>query len=279
MLKTFCKNITLSVTRNPKWFASNLFIGITALWGLCEPVMSTIQGPINRYWFLIPFGLLSVIIAFYRAWPKKKIEFTIAKSNTTVEICFGDLFEQKGLIGIGVNEYFDSQIGKPVASNSLHGYFIEQILGGKKELFDEPVDALLENKEIETVNRGEGKSKRFEIGSTVPVIFGQITYLLFALSKTNDRFEAFTNPSLLLKALNGLFNKARSECNGKTLSIPLIGTGLSRSGVPAQNLIELILVSILDATRKSKVTNKIKIILHQNYYDEIDLNQIERNWK
>lgn len=279
MLSNFILNIKLALTRNPKWFASSLFIGITALWGLCEPIFSTIEEPVNRYWFLIPFGLISLIIAFVRAWPKNKIDFKISKSNTSVHLHFGDLFSSDGLIGIGVNEYFDSQIGKPVSTESLHGYFIEKILGGKIQLFDESIKSELKGQHIAKDNREEGKSKKYEIGKTAKIEFGSKKYLLFALSKTNEKFEAYTNPSLLMKALNGLFDKARSECNGQNLNIPLVGSGLSRTGIPPKNLIELILIAILQSTKQSKITKNIVVVLHTDYYEEVDLNEIKRNWK
>lgn len=273
------KNFKLSITRNPKWFGYCVFFGVTSLWAICEPIISALGNPSKKYWFLGIFLLISLIIAFIKAWPKNMVEFKLPNTNSTVGIRFGDLFSSNGVIGIGVNEYFDSEIGKPVSTNSLHGFFLENILGKKFSIFDDAVKKELKGKHIQKVERDQGKKKKYEIGSTVPIDFGEKKYLLFALSKTNEEYEAHTSPSLIMKALNGLFNKARSECNGQNLYLPLIGTGLSRSGIPAKNIIGLILTSILKSTKEAKITNRIEIVIDLRYYDEIDLNSVKRIWE
>ncbi len=168
--------------------------------------------------------------------------------------------------------------GKPVSEKSLHGFFITTILGGKKEIFDNAANNHLTKKELIENKRELGKSKKYPIGTVVPLDFADKKYLLFALSKTNDKYEAYTTPSLLLDSLSGLLDAARAECNGKVLNIPLVGTGLSRSGIPPKQIIELILISILQATKQGEITKIINIVLHDSFFDEIDLARIKENW-
>jgi hypothetical protein len=177
-----------------------------------------------------------------------------------------------------VNEYFDSAIGRPVSPESMHGYFIKNILGNKKEIFDDAVNKSL--KGISSIHRARniGKQEIYPIGTTAVLEFGEKKYLLFALAKTNGQYEAYTTPSLLLEALNGMFIKARSECNGYPLNIPLVGTGLSRSGIPPKYVIELLLISILRASKESEITKEINIVITEELFDEIDLNEIVKRW-
>lgn len=268
----------LAITRNPKVFGLYLFFGITSLWALLEPFISICAPNINRYLFLAVFVPISIIIALIKIYPRNSIKIELKNTNTIVNIKFGDLFSQSGSIAIGVNEFFDSEIGMLVSENSIHGYFINSILGGKSKLFDDEVDRSLSKESYSIIEREYGKSKCYPIGSTAVLEFGNIKYLLFALAKTNDKYEAYTNPNQIFEALDGLFSKARSVCNGRDLNLPLIGTGLSRSGIPPKYLIEMILIAILKATKYSEITKTINIIIEQSRFDQVDLNDIKRKW-
>ncbi len=271
--------ITLGITRSPRLFAIAFFFGLTGTWAIMEPFVSVYITTPDKYWFLAILLIPTIIFAIWKVYPKDEITFSLQNTNTNVKIYFGDLFEQKGVIVIGVNEFFDSSIGKPVSPNSLHGYFIQKILGGKQSLFDSAVESQLIDTSFETIERSEGNNKRYPIGTTIKIDFAEKNYLLFALSKTNERFEAYSTPSLILEALNGLMNKARSECNGDTLILPLVGTGLSRSGISSKYIIELILIAILKSTKEGEVSSEINIVLKPELMKEIDLNELERKWK
>jgi hypothetical protein len=272
------KKISLAITRNPKLFASSIFFGMTSFWAFLEPFVSVCFTNINKYWFLLFFIPPSLIIALIKTFPKKSISIELKNTNTVIHIKFGNLFEQEGVIAIAVNDYFDSEIGKPVSEKSIHGFFIMNILGGKYEIFDEGVDKSLSNVAFIEQSRDLGKTKKYPIGSTACIEFGGKKYLMFAMSKTNNLYEAHTNPSLLFEALEGLLAKARSECNGHDFNLPLIGTGMSRSGIPTKYIIELLLISILTITKQSEITKHINIIIEASKFEQIDLNEIKRKW-
>jgi hypothetical protein len=273
------KKLLKSISRNPKFFVASLFFGLTAIWAISEPFVSFYFEKINKYLFLPIFLLLSIIIAFKRIFPKNIVTFPLKNTNTIINIKFGNIFNENGNIAISVNEYFDSEIGKPVSDRSLHGYLIKNILGGKQEIFDNAVDKSLQNMLSVYNKRDLGKQKIYPIGTTAVLEFGEKKYLLFALAKTNEKYEAHTSPGLLLDALDGMLEKARSECNGYPLNIPLIGTGLSRSGIPAKYIIDLLLISILKASKIAEITKQINIVIGEYLFDEIDLNEIIRKWK
>jgi hypothetical protein len=272
------KKILLAITRNPRMFAFSIFFGLTSFWAFLEPFISVCFTNINKYWFLLFFIPPSLVIAIIKTFPKKSISIELKNTNTVINIKFGNLFEQEGVIAIAVNEYFDSEIGKPVSEKSIHGFFIKNILGGKREIFDEAINNSLSKVSFIENIRDLGKSKKYPIGSTASLEFGNKKYLIFAMSKTNENYEAHTNPSLLFEALEGLLAKARSECNGHDFSLPLIGTGMSRSGIPSKYIIELILISILKLTKQSEITRNINIIIEDSRFDQIDLNEIKRKW-
>jgi hypothetical protein len=272
------KKLLISISRNPKLFGMSLFFGLTTIWALLEPFVSIYFENINKYWFLLIFLFPSIIIAFIRIFPKNSIIIKLRNTNAIINVKFGDIFNENGNIAIAVNEYFDSEIGDLVSPESVHGYFIKGILGNKQELFDSAVDKSL--KGISSIHhmRNFGKQEIYPIGTTAVLEFGEKRYLLFALAKTNEQYEAYTTPSLLLEALNGMLIKARSECNGYPLNIPLVGTGLSRSGIPPKYIIELLLISILRVSKEAEITKEINIVIAKKLFDEIDLNEIVKRW-
>jgi hypothetical protein len=272
------KKLIISISRNPKLFGVSLFFGLTTIWALLEPFVSIYFESINKYWFLLIFLFPSIIIAFIRTFPKNSIVIKLRNTNAIINIKFGDIFNENGNIAIAVNEYFDSEIGSPVSPESIHGYFIKNVLGNKQELFDNAVYKSL--KGIPSIHhmRNFGKKEIYPIGTTAVLEFGEKKYLLFALAKTNEQYEAYTTPSLLLEALNGMLVKARSECNGYPLNVPLVGTGLSRSGIPPKYIIELLLISILRVSKDAEITKEINIVITEKLFDEIDLNEIAKRW-
>ena len=84
---------------------------------LCETVSgATIPTAIGD------FKILNLIAegGMGKVWKPSKIDICVANCNSTIEVVFGDLFEQDGIRVIAVNEFFDSELGKPVSDKSVH---------------------------------------------------------------------------------------------------------------------------------------------------------------
>ena len=105
------------------------------------------------------------------------------------------------ILAISVNEYFDSEIGKPVSVKSLHGMFINKTLGGKSQIFDDMIRDSLRGSTPKPFRVSEGKHNKYKIGTTAVGDFGKKKYFLFALTKTNANYVAYTTPDLILTGL------------------------------------------------------------------------------
>lgn len=209
----------------------------------------------------------------------KKISIKVNTSDTTLNIYYGDIFEQKGYTAISVNEYFDSELGDPVSENSLHGVVIKQYFGGHPESFDSAVANDLQNIPFEDVGRGRGNTKKYPIGSTAKVTANEHNFLLFALSHTDiQTFKASSDLSTMITAMHGLFERSRNCTGGEKLIIPLIGSGISGVGLPATQLLQLIVLAIIDETKKRQICKEIDLVLHESRFEEIDLETIKRQW-
>lgn len=225
------------------------------------------------------FIAASIIIGVIRIYQPKRISIKINTSDTTLNIYYGDIFDQKGYTAISVNDYFDSEIGDPVSENSLHGMVINQYFGGHPEAFDKVVQEDLTGIPFEHVERERGNTKKYSIGTTARITANNSKFLLFALSHTDiNTYKASSNLATMTLALQGLFDRARNCTSGEKLNIPLVGSGISGVGLPSTQLLQLIVLSIIDETKRTQICKEIDLVLHESRFEEINLETIKRQW-
>lgn len=231
---------------------------------------------IGAIWFVIN-GYLIV------GYLKRSILVTSNAFDTQITVLFGDVFGQTGLKAISVNEYFDSAVdGKHVATNTLHGSMLTRFWPGNVSDWDDQVTKELEgiaSIQSITARNQPGKKKKYEIGTTVSVSAKNEHFLCVALSKTDtNSLQASASSDDLHHAMRGLLSKARTECGDKTLNIPLLGSGLARTGIKPNIIVDLIMLAIFEESKKQKITGKIRVVLPKEMRNRIDLYAIQRDW-
>lgn len=104
-------------------------------------------------------------------------------------------------------------------------------------------------------------------------------YLLTALTRTDLKtLKASAGVPELWRALSGLWQAARVHSNGQPVCLPLIGSGLAGVGLPPGRLLELVLISLAQETKREHVANHFKIVLAPRLLDDIDLRQVRERW-
>jgi hypothetical protein len=235
-----------------------------------------IHGPIALGLALV----ISVVYALKQVWKPSKITFKVPTCYTTIEILYGDIFEQDGLRAIAVSEYFDTKLGRPVSDKSLHGAFLMKCFGGVQEGIDKLIDEQLENVDSTTVPKVEGKIKCYPIGTTALIKVVQDCYILFAFTKADpNTCKAYSDVELMWKALHRLWQRAREDCGGHSLNLPLVGSGLSGLGLPTHDLLNLLLLSAITETKATEITQVIRIVLHRDRFEDVDLREIKAQWE
>ena len=273
--------ILLGIRRHGWKSVAYIFCGYAMAWTLVEPMLEAFPAiefaGFTYYSGLVVFG---IIFALWKTFPTKKATRRLANTNTTIQIIFGDIFATDGHVVVPVNEYFDSEIGDLVSPLSLHGKFIHQILGGKSQILDELVDQRLDRVPCQMMQNKKGREQKYPIGTTLVHDATATKYFLVALSRTDaETLKAKADVPELWQALSGLWEKVRIEAGGRPVNIPLIGSGLSGVGLPPQQLLRIIMMSILDATKKWELTSEIRIVLHETVFEHIDLNVIQKDWR
>lgn len=276
------KDLWRGLRMHPLHALTHAFVAFSVMWTLTESITYFIPGITIKG--AVPLTILvgiSVIYALRRIWKPSSVAIDVRHTNTCIHVLFGDLFAQDGIRVIAVNDFFDSKIGKPVSDRSLHGIFLSKCFGGHPESFDKQVKSELRDiAPIEVVERTEGKAHRFPIGSTALLTANTNKYIAVVLTYTDiGTSKVAADVTMMWSALHLLWQRARIECGGAPVNIPLIGSGLAGVGLPTRDLLNLIILSAITETKEKQITNTIRIVLARDRYDELDLRDVKKHWE
>jgi len=227
------------------------------------------------------FGVLFAagIGTLAKAWEPTAVSICLPTTDTKVTIKFGDLFEdQSNHIVIPVNDGFDGELGQTVSPKSLHGQFIQRFYQGNQREFEKARDALLPKPQANSSGRS-GRKLAYPIGTTIGLPLAGRNAFLFALANTDpDTRKARSDVSKMWAAMMKLWSNVRYTANGHSVSLPLVGGGLSGVGLEPKRLLQLILLSILVSTREAEVSKNFNIVLHPSLFDSVDLRALQTDW-
>ena len=275
------KDLWRGIKRHPFKTAGYIFTAFSVLFTLIKGINQffpgvTVEGP-------LAFGviiLVSIGFGLKKVWKPSDIKIKVANSDTTIEVLFGDLFAQDGIRAIAVNEFFDSALGKPVSEKSLHGYFLNKCFGGYPQPFDKQVEEQLAHEPCEEISRMEGKTKKYKIGTTAMLNAEKDRYLVFALTHTDvSNCMATADVTMMWVALHHVWQRARAECGGSPLNLPLVGSGLAKIGLPTRDLLNLVILAAITETKEKTITQRVRIVLHRDRFEDLDLRDVEAHWK
>ena len=267
-----------------------LFSWVFCTWGVMWLVVESLSFLIPEFketvenWNLETIGIFisfAALVIILRLPVSTRISFHVPTTNTKIEVQFSDLFESKGHghLAIPVNEFFDGQLGEYVAPSSVHGQFIQNFFQGSSSDFESLVDEALVDKELEVKERSVRRNKSYPIGTTAVLKIAERKSFLFVAAMTDlQTAKAYANVSMMWKALEGLWQTVRASSDGDLISMPLVGGGQSQVGLEPLHLLRIILLSVLVATRETEITKTIRVVIHEDLLDRIDLDMIKREW-
>jgi hypothetical protein len=194
-------------------------------------------------------------------------------NNSTVVVKTGDLFKESGLKVIAFNEYFDTQVDNIIiADNSLNGIFLKNVVGSIEE-FDKLIenDSRLNGKISEICDeRLLGKKKRYELGTIIQ--YGD--YLPTAFLRFDTENRATLTMKEYIQFLLEFWNQIDIVYAGRSISIPLLGSGITRfkeyDSITEQELLELLIWSFRLSRIKFAYPSCVTIVIHESRKDRIN---------
>ena len=261
-MRSFLQRVALGIRRHPIRIIVESGVAFAAFWAVLDPIQSMLAIQMTGWSRFLSLVATAFIAGVLRATPVDSGSAPIAGSTTRLSISYRDLFDERGVIAVPVNEYFDSALGPHVSPKSLHGQLITHIFGGDSAHFDAAVDANLTSQPLEQINRPSGRSRRFAVGTTAFLPTGRPSVLAFVLAHTDrDTLKASADVPQMWSALSGLWQAARIHCNETPLALPIVGGGLSGVGLSAQHLLSLIVMSASHETHRQRICADIHICI------------------
>ena len=231
--------------------------------------IATIWGRI--IFVLLIFGT-SLLFGILKVKSTRGVDLTLS-NDSKIKITFGDLFKQKDIIVIPVNRCFDTCADDKIISlKSVHGIFIKNVFGGNvSELENQISDSLRRQKltPVDTNGEKQGNHDVYPYGTVAEVSKDGKIYYLIALTKMNKNNEASCDLESYYAVIIKLLNYIKTFSNGKTVSMPLIGSNFARLNKNKEFILDN-LISILQMY-DNHITSDIQIIIHKNDRNCINL--------
>ena len=263
--------------------SKNLWKSYLSVWGTIGILTSFITIFItisSDYKLKIGIGFLILLIIIFIIMLFKANHLDSVSLNINglkVDICYGDLFSSKDLKLIPFNKYFDTLVDNIViAENTLNGLFIKNDYPNQTvQNLDDQITAKLNGKEFESnPRRVLGKKNKYELGTTIEV---ENKYLLTAFTHFDEKNRAYLSKGEYLLCLDNLWKEINRIYAQRDISIPLLGSGISRIGndLKLQDYLEQIINSLKLSNLDNAYNTKINIILHESVKNEINLFDIK----
>lgn len=257
---------------------------VTLLISVLSLILLFVNSPEYRLQLLIIFVIILIslfLIMWVVANGKKHLKMNIMGSD--VEICQGDIFkcddEQKV---IAFNEFFDTDVDDYlVMKRSVNGRYISKYFDNNIDILDKIIENYPNSSTRITeqnVVRISGKRNRYKLGTIIP----NGDYLLLAFAKYDDDIGSYLEMDDYLSCLINFWKQCNRYSLGKTLVLPLLGSGITRfpgsAQISDQELLEMILWTFKVSSIKINPPHKLKIVLTKNRLKRINLYEVNAHF-
>lgn len=232
----------------------------------------------NKIAIFITLGLIAVYFIF---WMRTNLsqKSTLNINGSKLEVKVGNIFEQEEFKVIAFNEYFDTVVDDDIISRtSLNGLFIENELNASVEELDRYIEKDLSNRRIKIgkiVTRHKGKKVKYPIGT----ICKYNDFLITAFSKFDKDNKACLTMKEYIDFLMKFWEEIDRVYVGKSVSIPLLGSGITRFteniSISDQELLEILIWSFKISRVKIKYPSSVSIIIYHENADKINFYKLK----
>ena len=272
--------LSLGIQRHPWRTIASAFAAYSSCWAVLEPILGfKVIGDDGGIWKVAGLIVIGMAYAGFHAAAPTSLNLRIPGTTTCVRIITGDLLTFQGHKIVASSEFFFSEIGVQVARNSLLGKVICDLYQGDGPRLGHMLQTALAAKHGPGDHVDSMLAPRYPIGTTVAVQADKHLAFFCALSHVDlPSLKATADLSDLLTTLTEVWISVRSLANGEPVATALMGSGQSGVGMSDQDLLNLLLLSIRESSRKAKITREIVIYLTEDSYDKVDLHIIKEGW-
>ena len=240
---------------------------------------------------LLVFAILYVVsFIVLSLWLCKKNNFEVFSTDKhSVYLHFGDIFDNEIVnnkvehkhIVINVNRCFDTIVNNELISEkTLHGKVFKNLYDEKKYTEEQLQAAIYDSLKgldyitIPEEEKPQGNLKRYDIGTVAKIDDSNTkSYFLLAMSTFDRNLNAHTTKQDFVLSIQRLIEYCDRNAQGFPILMPLLGSGLSRTGIDCYSDL---LRYILNALRlnKEKMTCDFHIYIRPQDKQKINFNNL-----
>ena len=225
---------------------------------------------------IIPLLLFSVVYVVITRRPITRTEYKLPNKDYVVEVKIGDLFAGDNDVVVSTNTTFDTSMANGlIAADSVQGQVATRYFNSNTEEIDAQLSSELER--IESTHRDDapGKNKEYPIGTVAKVRTHGRTFYFLAMSRLSADGTASSSLREVEDALSSLWQFIALRGELKNLSVPVMGTGRGRTGIPRKKMVERIAQSFADASKDRIFAPRLAVVIRPEDADNFGVNLYE----
>lgn len=220
--------------------------------------------------------VICIVYACVQVSNKKKISIRITE-NFQLTVEQGNLFNQKGVIVIPVNDYFDTHVGDGIIDpKSVHGQFINLLFDNRIAELDQKISDSLGQQGISSTRvtpRVNGKDMKYQLGVCADVFDGGNRYVCVVTTEFDEDNIARLKREDLSKVVSGLFGHLETVAGRDTVYMPVIGAGNARLNRSVERILHYLIDYFDFSLSEKKILGGVHIEIPS--VKSINLNRIE----
>jgi DNA-binding SARP family transcriptional activator len=219
---------------------------------------------------------------------KRVVREEFAALKTAVVVMTGDLFDQDDAnLVVGFSDTFDTDIDIDIDRNivisaeSTQGVLLRRLYDGDRRQLDKELRAALSRTPKVAVEsrsaKPRGKLTRYPVGTVATLHHATRRVFAVAYSRMSNELMAQSSLPLLQTSLDNLWDAVYRYGQLKPVAMPLIGTGLSRTGATDEDLLTVIVSSFTASAYRRYIGPELRIVVPQPVFDLVKIPEIVRS--
>ena len=198
--------------------------------------------------------------------------------RTAVVVQTGDLFAQHGAnLVVGFSDTFDTDTDRNIviSAESAQGRLLDILYGGDRARLDKELRAALARvPRVALESRSakpRGRLARYPVGTVATLHHASRRVFAVAYSRMGNDLMARSSLPMLKASLENLWDSVYRYGQLKPVAMPLIGTGLSRTGASHEELLAMIVASFTASARGRYLAPELRVLVPQQVFDAINI--------
>jgi DNA-binding SARP family transcriptional activator len=212
---------------------------------------------------------------------KKVFRADFTDPDFAVVVTTGDLFAQDDAnLVAGFCDTFDTDTDRNIiiSAESAQGVLLRQLYDGDRGRLDRELRAALARVEKASVERRSdkprGKLTRYPLGTVATLHHPTRRVFAVAYSRMGNDLVAQSTLPTLHASLENLWEAVYLHGQLKPVAMPLVGSGLSRTGGSYQDLLAMIVSSFVASSRARYFCPELRVVVHQDAFDKIRVAEV-----